>query len=147
MLDAIKARCTVSPTDCWEWGGALFENGYGAVKRNQKQYRVHRFVWALVDGHIPDGMLVLHKCDNRKCCNPDHLFLGTQLDNIHDMKRKGRDRFKRDTTTKLTGADAVDILQRREVSNTEMARKYGVSQSLISKIRSGRLWSHVNAAP
>lgn len=74
------------PDGCWLWNKALFSNGYGRVRDE----RVHRKAWMLVYGPIPNRLLVLHRCDVKRCLNPKHLFLGTQLDNMHDMIAKGR---------------------------------------------------------
>lgn len=74
---------------CWEWTG--FKNkGYGQLEFRGKTQRAHRVVWMLIYGEIPDGLCVLHHCDNPSCCNPAHLFLGTMLDNNRDMIKKGR---------------------------------------------------------
>ena len=77
---------------CWEWTASLFSaTGYGQFAlTSTKPETAHRMAWVLTNGDITDGLFVLHKCDNRKCCNPDHLFLGTHQDNITDMCQKGR---------------------------------------------------------
>lgn len=76
--------------ECWLWFGKIEWDGYGRVKYKGKSYRAHRVAWELVNGEIEDGLLVLHRCDNPLCCNPSHLFLGTQQDNMTDKKQKGR---------------------------------------------------------
>lgn len=79
------------PDDCWLWGAARFSNGYGHIGRNGKSLLAHRVAWELHRGPIPGGLLVLHHCDTRACCNyRSHLFLGTPSDNSHDMVTKGR---------------------------------------------------------
>jgi hypothetical protein len=76
---------------CWEWtAGSRGKTGYGSLKVNKKVIDSHRVSWMIYFGSIPDGMCVCHKCDNRKCIRPDHLFLGTKGDNNRDMFRKGR---------------------------------------------------------
>lgn len=80
---------------CWNWTGALNTHGYGHIRVHSKWAPTHRFSWELSNGLIPDGLSVLHHCDNRRCVRPDHLFLGTALDNVRDMHAKGRDRHSR----------------------------------------------------
>ena len=76
--------------ECWNWTGGRFDNRYGAVRYGGKSYRVHRVAWMIAGGTIDDGLYVLHRCDNPTCVNPNHLFLGTQDDNMKDMAAKGR---------------------------------------------------------
>jgi len=77
------------PEDCWEWQANLAK-GYGVFWFGKIPMMAHRLSWMMLRGPIPEGMNVLHKCDNRKCVNPNHLFLGTQSDNVQDMFCKGR---------------------------------------------------------
>jgi len=79
-------------TDCWNWTRALKDNGYGClhIRSIPSTVYAHRLSWIAFRGIIPQGMQVLHRCDNRRCINPDHLFLGTPCDNVHDMDSKGR---------------------------------------------------------
>src|SRR5690606_38721810 len=97
-----------SDDECWEWKGYLMPNGYGQLKVKQKNVYAHRYSYELHCGRIPNNLLVCHKCDNRKCVNPRHLFLGTPKDNIRDMDRKGR-RVVKPGTQKITRKDAENI--------------------------------------
>ncbi len=74
---------------CWEWTGGLTE-GYGMIRFNYENFYAHRISWIIENGEIPDNLLILHKCDNRLCVNPKHLFLGTIADNMKDKVKKGR---------------------------------------------------------
>lgn len=86
-----KVSGPIWPTGCWEWMAGCSNDGYGGIRNeNGRSSRAHRIAWRLTQGEIPEGMIVCHKCDNPKCCNPDHLFLGTTLDNVRDKWRKGR---------------------------------------------------------
>lgn len=81
----------VKKTDtCWLWARALTGEGYGNIWVNKKVVHSHRFSWELHNGPIPKGVLVLHRCDTPRCVRPDHLFLGSQMDNTHDCINKGR---------------------------------------------------------
>ena len=80
-----------SDAGCWEWRGSLMKNGYASfVHDSPRKVLAHRYSWMLHNGPIPAGLLICHHCDNRRCVRPDHLFLGTTLDNMRDMIAKGR---------------------------------------------------------
>lgn len=81
------------PDGCWEWQGNVLSDGYGSIRMPGAQgqpVKAHRYSWELHHGPIPEGVLVLHRCDNQRCVRPDHLFLGSQSDNMQDMHNKRR---------------------------------------------------------
>ena len=85
-----QERLAKEPDGCWLWTGSVNNDGYGQIRHDGRTQRVHRLAWEEVNGPIPAGMAVCHSCDVPACCNPAHLFLGTQLDNVTDMRTKGR---------------------------------------------------------
>lgn len=121
---------------CWLWTGTLDAYGYGRVgARDAEEQRAHRMSWRLTRGAVPDGLWVLHRCDNRRCVNPGHLFLGTNADNVHDMVSKGRD------AGKLTAQDRDCIRKLHATgvfSNGELGRAFGVSKASVRKTVHGR---------
>ncbi len=138
------------PGGCWEWQGALARSGYGVLKVGGRTVTTHRFSWESHRGPIPEGMFVCHTCDNRKCVNPDHLFLGTCADNQADMARKGRARNnpsfgEAHHGAVLTEADIKEIRRLRAagMSQREIGARFGMKQGHISDILRGKVWSHV----
>ncbi len=128
--------------DCWEWVAARTQAGYGRFSAHDY---AHRYSWELHNGPIPEGMFVCHRCDNPPCVRPDHLFVGTARDNVHDAVAKGRFLHgETSTSSKLTTADVIDIRHRvaRE-SISDIARRFGVERSHIRSIVAGRRWAHV----
>jgi hypothetical protein len=137
---------------CWEWSGSRNpKNGYGQLSGwegdKRKLYTAHRVSFRAFVGPIPPGQQVLHTCDNRPCFNPSHLFLGSQLANMHDMIAKGRERHltpqgSRHHATKITEAD-VEAIRASTDSLEDLSARYGMSKSALSGIRTRRTWKHV----
>jgi Mor family transcriptional regulator len=127
---------------CWEWHAARTRKGYGQGWIG-KRGLAHRLAWELTSGPIPDGLCVLHRCDNPPCVRPEHLFLGTQHENIADAVQKGRMASEK-RRAKLT-ADAVRCLRAeyRGESPYGLARRYGVAPPTIYAILRGWHWRAV----
>ena len=90
-MDRFWSKVKVGAADeCWEWQAGLDSDGYGRIQFDGKRQGAHRFSWILHNTDIPQGMCICHRCDNPACVNPNHLFLGTQVDNIYDMVSKNR---------------------------------------------------------
>jgi hypothetical protein len=123
--------------ECWEWLASKRRNGYGQLMRKGKNEVAHRVAYELVYDHIPGEMIVMHTCDNRVCCNPNHLRLGTDLDNIRDMYNKGRG-----PTVGLREEQVMEIYKDNRFQKV-IAAEYGISQSQVSNIKTGKQWFRI----
>lgn len=128
--------------ECLEWTGCKDRKGYGRVHFEGSGWVTHRLAWFITNGLIPDGMLVCHHCDNPSCCNPEHLFLGTNTDNMRDCSVKGRThRGDRHTNAKLTFEKVKDIrLNAKTMLLKDLAHKHGVHISTVCDVIKGRSW-------
>jgi len=137
------------PDDCWPWTAGRFESGYGAFRLGSKQLKAHRFGYQLLVGPIPDGLYVLHHCDNPPCQNPNHWFLGTHKDNADDRQSKGRGNQLHGEAcpwSVLTDSDIREIRQLYHNGSTQydLADRFHVHQKAISMIVRGKRWSHLD---
>jgi hypothetical protein len=120
-------------TGCWPWMGCIGNRGYGVISH----ISTHRLSWELHRGPIPNGKHVLHSCDNKRCVNPSHLFIGSQADNMKDMTLKGRHGRR-----KLTD-DQVREIYSSPLTQMELSRRFGVAQTKISDIKLKKNYKHV----
>jgi hypothetical protein len=141
------AKVSVSEHGCWLWLGGKDGDGYGLLEVYGKGFRAHRLAYEHWHGPIGEGLYVLHRCDDPSCVNPDHLWMGTQAENIADMYAKGRQANRRGEyhgRAKLTADMVCEIrLLQSDFTLVELARRFMVSPRLISKILKGELWQHV----
>jgi len=135
-----------SESECWPWVASVGQYGYGQFRHDDKMRKAHRIAWELTNGPLPAHLVVCHHCDNPPCCNPAHLFVGSNADNMADMKAKGRGRCLRGQThprARLTSlevrAEIPDLLAHGFLQS-EVGKMYGVGQAHISRIALGKLW-------
>lgn len=143
----LRVKCG-SSDECWPWMMYTNRGGYGVVMFRGSPTMAHRVIFEAANGPIPKGLYILHKCDNRICCNPNHLFMGTIADNNADKMAKGRHRGPRGTghpLSKITEADVISIREKYKNGHTQvmLAREFGVHQTKISEIVRGLAWKHV----
>ena len=149
--------------NCWNWKAGKFPSGYGSFWYNDTSYSAHTIAWRIVYGDIPHGLWVLHKCDNYACVRPEHLFLGTVVDNNRDMVNKNRQasgiknghythpectlKGEQCWQAKLTAKQVMEIRAKyipRLYGCRKLSCEYGVSYSLIYMIVRRKIWKSVN---
>ncbi len=136
-------------TLCWNWKGKVSKKGYGVITIGRRgTFSAHRISYSEFVGTIDDGMFVCHHCDNTKCVNPDHLFLGTASDNMRDMYRKGRNNNPYGTrhgAAKLneTAVFAIKAMLSDGISQRTIASGFFVSQMTISNIKRKKTWNNL----
>lgn len=130
---------------CWLWKQSVGSHGYGQTINRGRVTVAHRVAWELTNGPIPPDKEVCHTCDNRRCCNPAHLFLGTRADNMADAKNKGRTmRGEKQNFAKLTEDDVREIRRRRNLGEARktIAQDFGITPTTVGDVMT-RTWRHV----
>lgn len=147
LKESFDAYCPrLEASECWEWQGPKNKYGYGVVHFAGKRERAHRVSYLLHRGKIPNGICVCHRCDNRICVNPEHLFLGTSAKNTADMVKKGRQaRGERQGSSVLTEDKVREIrrLHKSGLGSREIANLFSVSSNTVQHILKGTRWKHV----
>ncbi|TAJ96990.1 MAG: HNH endonuclease [Reyranella sp.] len=154
MHPYIEDRSIPEPNSgCLLWTLSYYSSGYGQAKWNGQGNVAHRISWELNRGPIPVGLCVCHRCDNRACVNPDHLFLGTHQDNMADRDAKGRQHRPKGELQgghKITAAGVLEILAEPAPVTldraAELAARHGIGQSHVYRIRRGDRWAHLQGA-
>jgi hypothetical protein len=122
---------------CWEWQSTLQQQGYGHFWFEGRQMMAHRMAYQLFRGEIPRGILVCHTCDNPRCVNPEHLFLGTSKDKAIDRNQKFRNWGRRKLSDEAV-REILELIKEGNLVQREIAAKFGVNQDCISRIKQGR---------
>lgn len=137
-------------THCWLWTASLSTHGYGQVGVGPLIRRCHRVAWELINGPLPNAIRLCHRCDVRRCVRPDHMFLGTQADNLTDMRAKGRwkatPRFGVDNPRAHFTDDEIVTIRRRFAQGetcSHISRHFSVYPSTISSIVKRHTWKHI----
>lgn len=162
VREIILSRIDVDDaTGCWNWTGAISSNGYGHMQWQNKTLSTHRLSYECFVGPIPDGKSVCHSCDNRKCLNPEHLWIGTHSDNMSDMVIKGRAavgdrniarrhpeirRGSKNGRSKLNSdivRSARELYVKGGITYRELAERYGVALQVMYRAVKGISWRHV----
>jgi hypothetical protein len=138
------------PESCWTWQAGFYNTGYGQTSYLGKKWAAHRLAWTLTNGPIPPGIEACHNCpdgDNPACCNPAHLFLGTQRDNLADMRSKDRQVRGDDHGQAKVTAPVVRAIRDRYaaggVTQRTLAAEFGIARNTVSVILSRKIWRHV----
>lgn len=136
---------------CLVWIRRLDQNGYAPIFRRGRWTKAHRLAWEFSNGKVPSGMNVCHRCDNRACIEPTHLFVGTQSDNMRDCENKGRANHpvgERNNKAKLTSEEVLELRRRRAAGESmyRLGKVFGIARQSVRSIILGRHWRHVQEA-
>lgn len=147
LFDKLFDKSAITESGCYVFTGYIHVSGYGEMwcGGRTRQF-VHRLSYFLCNGPIPEGQLVCHKCDNKPCINPEHLFLGSYQDNSSDMVSKGRSLFGANhPRAKLIEDDVLRIRQliEQNIPSNEIAKQFPVTDVMIARIKYRKAWSHI----
>ena len=150
IVDRIMARVEVNAeTGCWVWQGGCNGDGYGQITDDSgTTQKVHRVMYEHSVASIQHGMKICHSCDNPPCCNPAHLFQGTDAENREDARQKGRlPHGERAPTAVISDSVAIEVIERlmRRESHRSIARLLGIKPSVVHDIHAGRTWRHLTS--
>jgi|SRR5208282_382127 len=147
LTEEFNKKTVKNEKACWDWSGSL-KVGYGVMKCKKRFIKTHRFSWKINFGPIPEGMYVCHKCDNRKCNNPEHLFLGTHEDNMKDMINKNRQRGavgESNAKAIINKEKALEIkkMLSNGMTTIQIAKDLNISRAIVFGIKHKKNWSHI----
>ena len=149
LPQVFQQRLTIDVNGCWLWNKSLRDSGYGYYRRRTPngivRYSMHRHIYSLFN-NLEDGSLVLHKCDVRSCCNPDHLYSGTNKQNSDDMRSRNRAQYVRGERQGASKLTELQVLEIRADTNTQrvIADRYNISQTSVWSIKNRISWGWLN---
>lgn len=145
-LERLQKKFTVADNGCWNWNFPRADGRANTFFYRGKPQAAYRAAYQILVGPVPDGMCLLHRCDNGLCVNPSHIFLGDRKDNYHDMVTKGRSNIARGEMKKTIAKLSDEIIReirKSPLNGNQLAKKYGVHRQTIYDVRSGKAWAHV----
>lgn len=142
ILDRFNVKYQVTP-GCWPWTAGKDQKNYGMFWMNGKTLHAQRVAYELFIGPIPDGLVILHSCDNPSCVNPSHLSAGTHKENSEDMVSKGRQARGRSIGKNKLHEHQIKEIRADQRIHRLIALDYGVSRTMVSYIKKNKFWGHV----
>jgi len=147
MVEMLAERSKLNPDNgCIEWMNSRGRGGYGLFELNGKMHMAHKLSYQTHIGPVPDGLFVLHSCDNARCINPDHLHIGTHEDNMREMVERNRSvRGEKHALSKLTTESVLRIVEgiKSGMTTIELASEFNICRTTVSSIMQGTIWPHV----